>query len=162
MGVVTDIRRRRRVPAAGQATTGPCASAAGPGGGDRPGKGGGRGTLSLFRRVFSLDAAGLVVATALLLGPVTVSTPVMPGEALVVLGGLAALLAANAVVLRVGLAPLERLGRAMATADLLRPGAPAVAAVPAETTGLITTYDAMLDRLRAERAAGAARALHAQ
>ncbi|MDG9719816.1 sensor histidine kinase [Streptomyces sp. DH24] len=118
--------------------------------------------MSLFWRIFSLNATGLVVATALLLGPVTVSTPVLPGEALVVLAGLAVLLTGNAVVLRVGLAPLKRLGRAMATADLLRPGAPAVAAGPAETAELITTYNTMLDRLRSERAAGAARALHAQ
>ncbi|MFF9623172.1 sensor histidine kinase [Streptomyces griseosporeus] len=118
--------------------------------------------MSLFWRIFSLNAAGLVVAAALLLGPVTVSTPVLPGEALVVVAGLAALPAANAVVLRFGLAPLHRLGRAMATADLLRPGARARVAGPAETAGLITTYNAMLDRLAAERAVGAARALEAQ
>ncbi|WP_230396584.1 sensor histidine kinase [Streptomyces blattellae] len=118
--------------------------------------------MSLFWRIFSLNSAGLVVAAALLLGPVTVSTPVLPAEALVIAAGLAALLAANAVVLRVGLAPLQRLGRSMATADLLRPGARAVVAGPAETAELITTYNTMLDRLEAERAAGAARALSAQ
>ncbi|MFI9771716.1 sensor histidine kinase [Streptomyces sp. NPDC052415] len=118
--------------------------------------------MSLFWRIFSLNAAGLVVAAALLLGPVTVSTPVLPAEALVVVGGLAVLLAGNAVVLRLGLAPLARLGRAMAAADLLRPGARAVVAGPAETAELITTYNTMLDRLQSERAAGAARALSAQ
>ncbi|MFG2575618.1 sensor histidine kinase [Streptomyces sp. NPDC048481] len=118
--------------------------------------------MSLFWRIFGLDAAGLVVAAALLLGPVTVSTPVLPGEVLVVLGGLAALLTVNAVVLRVGLAPLGRLGRAMADADLLRPGARAVVAGPVETAELITTYNAMLDRLETERAASAAGALSAQ
>ncbi|MFF9279606.1 sensor histidine kinase [Streptomyces griseosporeus] len=118
--------------------------------------------MSLFWRIFSLNAAGLVVAAALLLGPVTVSTPVLPAEALVVVAGLAVLLAANAGVLRFGLAPLHRLGRAMATADLLRPGARAEVAGPAETAALIGTYNAMLDRLAAERAAGAARALDAQ
>ncbi|MCL7429882.1 HAMP domain-containing sensor histidine kinase [Streptomyces sp. YS415] len=118
--------------------------------------------MSLFWRIFSLNAAGLVVAAALLLGPVTVSTPVLPAEALVVVAGLALLLAGNAVVLRLGLAPLARLGRAMAAADLLRPGARAVVAGPAETAELITTYNTMLDRLQSERAAGAARALSAQ
>ncbi|WLW51767.1 sensor histidine kinase [Streptomyces sp. YU58] len=118
--------------------------------------------MSLFWRIFSLNAVGLFVAAALLLGPVTVSTPVLPGEALAVVGGLAALLAANALVLRVGLAPLKRLGGAMSTADLLRPGARAPVAGPAETAELITTYNTMLDRLEAERAAGAARALSAQ
>ncbi|GGM08951.1 histidine kinase [Streptomyces fumigatiscleroticus] len=118
--------------------------------------------MSLFWRIFSLNATGLVLATALLLGPVTVSTPVLPAEALVLLAGLAALLAGNAVVLRIGLAPLKRLGSAMAAADLLRPGARAVVAGPAETAALITTYNTMLNRLEAERAAGAARVLGAQ
>ncbi|WP_460070221.1 sensor histidine kinase [Streptomyces sp. YKOK-I1] len=118
--------------------------------------------MSLFVRIFTLNAVGLTVAAALLLGPVTVSTPVLPGEALVVLGGLAVLLAVNVLVLRVGLAPLGRLGRAMAGADLLRPGVRAVVSGPVETAELITTYNAMLDRLEAERAASAARALSAQ
>jgi two-component system sensor histidine kinase UhpB len=118
--------------------------------------------VSLFWRIFSLNAMGLIGAAALLLGPVTVSTPVLPAEALVVVVGLAALLAGNAIVLRLGLAPLRRLGRAMSTADLLRPGARAVVAGPAEAAELITTYNTMLDRLESERAAGAARALSAQ
>ncbi|MEU2285580.1 sensor histidine kinase [Streptomyces sp. NPDC013178] len=118
--------------------------------------------MSLFWRIFALNAVGLIAAAALLLGPVTVSTPVLPAEALVVVAGLAALLGVNAVVLRVGLAPLGRLGRAMADADLLHPGARAVVAGPVETAELITTYNAMLDRLEAERAASAARALSAQ
>ncbi|WP_406441928.1 HAMP domain-containing sensor histidine kinase [Streptomyces sp. NBC_01613] len=118
--------------------------------------------MSLFWRIFSLNATGLVVAAALLLGPVTVSTPVLPAEALVVVVGLATLLAGHAIVLRLGLRPLRQLGRAMSTADLLRPGARAVVAGPAEAAELITTYNTMLDRLESERAAGAARALSAQ
>jgi two-component system sensor histidine kinase UhpB len=150
MGVVTDIRGRRRA-----------AKVAGTGSHARTERGANR-TVSLFWRIFSLNAVGLILAAALLLGPVTVSTPVLPGEALAVVAGLAALLAANALVLRIGLAPLQRLGRAMATADLLRPGARAPVAGPAETAELITTYNTMLDRLEAERATGAARALSAQ
>ncbi|MEU1056348.1 HAMP domain-containing sensor histidine kinase [Streptomyces sp. NPDC005876] len=150
MGVVTDIRRRARAARLAPAVS--CAKA---------GRGG-KGTVSLFWRIFSLNAAGLVVATALLLGPVTVSTPVLPHEALILLAGLVVLLAGNAVVLRLGLVPLKRLGRAMATADLLRPGARPTVAGPAEAAELIATYNTMLDRLQAERAAGAARALHAQ
>ncbi|CQR61350.1 sensor histidine kinase [Streptomyces leeuwenhoekii] len=150
MGVVTDIRRRAR--AARLVAAKPWATSA------RSGK----KTVSLFWRIFSLNAAGLVMATALLLGPVTVSTPVLPGEALILLAGLTALLAGNAVVLRIGLAPLQRLSRAMATADLLRPGARPAVAGPAEAAELIATYNTMLDRLQTERAAGAARALQAQ
>ncbi|MER6344647.1 HAMP domain-containing sensor histidine kinase [Streptomyces sp. NPDC001595] len=118
--------------------------------------------MSLFWRIFSLNSVGLIAAAALLLGPVTVSTPVLPGEALVVVGGLAAMLAGNAAVLRIGLAPLRRLGRAMAAADLLRPGPRAVVAGPAETAELITTFNTMLDRLETERATSAAHALSAQ
>ncbi|MET8570542.1 HAMP domain-containing sensor histidine kinase [Streptomyces sp. NPDC004783] len=150
MGVVTDIRNRSRaarlVPAVLWAKSG------------RSGK----RTVSLFWRIFSLNAAGLFAATALLLGPVTVSTPVLPHEALILLGGLTALLAGNAFVLRLGLTPLRRLGRAMSTADLLVPGARPEVAGPAEAAELIATYNTMLDRLGAERAAGAGRALHAQ
>lgn len=150
MGVVTDIRSR--VGAAKLVAAVSCAKA---------GRSGKR-NVSLFWRIFSLNAAGLVVATALLLGPVTVSTPVLPGEALILLAGLTALLAGNAVVLRIGLTPLHRLGRAMATADLLVSGARPTVAGPAEAAELIATYNTMLDRLQAERAAGAGRALQAQ
>ncbi|MFJ9739251.1 sensor histidine kinase [Streptomyces sp. NPDC101166] len=118
--------------------------------------------MSLFWRIFALNAVGLVVAAAMLLGPVTVSTPVLPAEVLVVVGGLATLLAVNAVVLRVGLAPLARLGRSMADADLLHPGPRPVVSGPVETAELIATYNSMLDRLGAERAASAGRALSAQ
>ncbi|WP_432100609.1 HAMP domain-containing sensor histidine kinase [Streptomyces sp. WAC 04229] len=138
MGVVTDIRSRSRARRLAAAVS--CAEA---------GRSGKR-TVSLFWRIFSLNAAGLFVATALLLGPLTVSTPVLPGEALILLVGLAALLAGNAVVLRVGLRPLHRLGRAMATADLLVPGARPVVAGPAEAAQLIATYNTMLDRLQAQ------------
>ncbi|WP_282090618.1 HAMP domain-containing sensor histidine kinase [Streptomyces tendae] len=150
MGVVTDIRNR-----SGSAKLPAGASC------EQAGRSGKR-NVSLFWRIFSLNAAGLVVATALLLGPVTVSTPVLAGEALVLLVGLAALLAGNAVVLRIGLTPLHRLGRAMTTADLLVPGTRPEVSGPAEAAQLIATYNTMLDRLQAERAAGAGRALQAQ
>ncbi|MDW8804445.1 hypothetical protein P1P68_06475 [Streptomyces scabiei] len=44
--------------------------------------------MSLYGRIFLSDAAVLMVAVLLLLGPVTVSTPVLFGEALVLLAGL--------------------------------------------------------------------------
>jgi two-component system sensor histidine kinase UhpB len=44
--------------------------------------------VSLFWRIFLLNAAVLVAATVLLtLGPVTVSTPVLPTEALILAAG---------------------------------------------------------------------------
>ncbi|MFB6838965.1 HAMP domain-containing sensor histidine kinase [Streptomyces sp. NPDC056361] len=118
--------------------------------------------MSLYWRIFLLNASVLVVAVLLLFGPVTVSTPVLLGEALVLLAGLLAMLVANAFLLRLGLAPLQRLTRAMRTADLLRPGRRATAAGRGEIADLTRTFNTMLDRLEAERAASSARVLSAQ
>lgn len=118
--------------------------------------------MSLYWRILLLNAALLIFAVLLLLGPVTVSTPVLLGEALVLGAGLIAMLIANAVLLRIGLAPLQRLIRAMTTADLLRPGSRPAVTGPGEIAKLITTFNMMLDRLEAERAASSARVLSAQ
>ncbi|WP_320777487.1 HAMP domain-containing sensor histidine kinase [Streptomyces sp. CRN 30] len=117
--------------------------------------------FSLYWRIFLLNAAVLVVAVLLLLGPVTVSTPVAHGEALVIGVGLAAMLVVNAVLLRVGMAPLQRLTRAMATADLLRPGARPEVTGHGEIAGLTASFNAMLDRLESERATSSGRVLTA-
>lgn len=119
--------------------------------------------MSLFWRIFLLNAAVLSAATiALLLGPATVSTPVVLTEVVVLGIGLAAMLVANAILLRVGLAPLERLTRIMTTVDLLRPVHRLPATGHAGIAQLITTFNTMLDRLEAERAASSALALSAQ
>ncbi|MFC0531839.1 sensor histidine kinase [Phytohabitans kaempferiae] len=119
--------------------------------------------MSLFWRIFLLNAAVLTVAVNLLLfGPVTVSTPVLFTEAVILTAGLAAMLLANAVLLRIGLAPLQRLTRAMATIDLLQPGPRPAVTGHAGIADLIRTFNAMLDRLEAERATSTARALSAQ
>ncbi len=119
--------------------------------------------MPLFWRIFLLNAVVLVAATvALLLGPVTVSTPVLFTEAMILTGGLAAMLIANAVLLRVGLAPLDRLTRAMTEIDLLRPGPRPVATGHGGIAELIRTFNSMLDRLEAERGDSTARALSAQ
>lgn len=119
--------------------------------------------MSLFWRIFLLNAAVLVAATTtLLLGPVTVSTPVLLTEAVILAGGLVAMLIANAVLLRIGLAPLRRLTRAMTTVDLLQPEPPVPGGGQAGIADLIHAFNAMIERLEAERAASAARALSAQ
>ncbi|MFH8572442.1 histidine kinase [Streptomyces sp. NPDC017993] len=118
--------------------------------------------MSLYWRIFLLNAAVLVVAVLLLLGPVTVSTPVLFGEALVLIAGLVAMLFANAVLVRIGLAPLQRLARAMATADLLQPGHRTTVTGPGEIAELTKAFNAMLGRLEAERAASSGRVLSAQ
>ncbi|NXY96205.1 sensor histidine kinase, partial [Streptomyces sp. BR123] len=118
-------------------------------------------TVSLYWRIFLLNAAVLVLSVALLFGPVTVSTPVLFGEAIVLVCGLVVMLVLNAVLLRVGLAPLGRLNRAMATADLLNPGERPRVSGQGEIARLTGTFNAMLDRLEAERAASSGRVLTA-
>ncbi|WP_232835797.1 HAMP domain-containing sensor histidine kinase [Actinocorallia populi] len=117
----------------------------------------------LFWRIFGLNALVLGAATALLLwAPVTVSVPVLLTEAVVLLSGLAVMLIANAALLRIGLAPLSRLSRLMTTVDLLQPGRRLPVPGRGGLTGLISTFNAMLDRLETERADASARVLSAQ
>lgn len=122
--------------------------------------------MSLFWRIFGLNALVLGTATALLLwAPVTVSVPVLLTEAFILVGGLSVMLVANGALLRWGLSPLGRLTRLMATVDLLRPGqrlAVPGAGAGGEVTELIRTFNAMLDRLEHERATSSAQALLAQ
>ncbi|MET8147877.1 HAMP domain-containing sensor histidine kinase [Actinoplanes sp. NPDC049668] len=121
------------------------------------------GTVSLFWRVFAINAAVLTAATVLvLLGPVTVSTPFVLTEALILSAGLVAMLVANGLLLRIGLAPLQRLTRAMTTIDLLRPGPRPTVTGHGGVADLISAFNAMLDRLEADRASSNARALSAQ
>ncbi|MEU0037605.1 MULTISPECIES: HAMP domain-containing sensor histidine kinase [unclassified Streptomyces] len=119
--------------------------------------------MSLFWRIFGLNAVVLGTATALLLwAPVTVSVPVVLTEAVILVGGLVVMLVANAALLRWGLAPLVRLTGLMTTVDLLRPGQRLPAKGGGEVAELIRTFNAMLDRLEQERATSSARVLLAQ
>ncbi len=119
--------------------------------------------MRLFWRVFWLNALVGAVATVLLMvGPWTVSAPIRLIEAVVLLAGLAAMLAVNAALLRWGLAPLDRLTRLMTTVDLLRPGQRLPVTGSGEVAALIGTFNQMLGRLEAERGASSARALSAQ
>ncbi|MGC4977140.1 HAMP domain-containing sensor histidine kinase [Streptomyces sp. DT199] len=119
--------------------------------------------MSLFWRIFALNAVVLGTATALLLwAPVTVSVPVLLTEAVILVGGLAVMLVANAALLRLGLAPLDRLTKLMTTVDLLRPGQRLPASGGGGVAEVIRTFNAMLERLEQERVASSARALMAQ
>ncbi|SDG56291.1 two-component system, NarL family, sensor histidine kinase UhpB [Lentzea fradiae] len=119
--------------------------------------------MSLFGRIFLLNALVLVAAAnVLVFGPATVSTPALLREVLVLTAGLGVMLIANAVLIRIGLAPLGRLTRAMTTIDLLKPGPRLVAKGHGEIAELITTFNSMIDRLEAERGHSAAMALSAQ
>ncbi len=119
--------------------------------------------VSLFWRIFGLNAVVLGFATALLLwAPVTVSVPVLLTEAVILVGGLGVMLVANGALLRWGLAPLDRLTRLMTTVDLLRPGQRLPVSGGGEVAELIRTFNAMLERLEHERATSTARVLLAQ
>src|SRR5262245_46344660 len=79
--------------------------------------------VPLYWRVFLLNAVVFVSGTTVLaLSPATVSSPVLATEVLVLAGGLVVILVANAVLLRVAMAPLDRLTNLMKSIDLLRPG----------------------------------------
>ncbi len=124
--------------------------------------GAGRG-LPLFWRVCLVNGAVFAVGTAVLAAsPATVSTPVLAREALVLAVGLTVMLVANGLVIRAMLGPLDRLRHLMEDVDLLRPGQ----RLPEEGSGpvsdLIGSFNAMLERLEAERAASSGQALAAQ
>lgn len=119
--------------------------------------------MSLFGRIFLLNTVVLSVATAVLLfAPITVSSPAVSTEVLVLVLGLIAVLIADAALLHVGLRPLKRLTRTMTSVDLIRPQPRPVAEGPGDVADLITTFNAMLDRLETERNFSAARALSIQ
>ena len=119
--------------------------------------------MSLFWRIFVLNAIVLTAATALLIvAPVTVSADPVVTEIAVLVAGLAVMLGANALLLRVGLAPLARLSRAMRTIDLLRPEPRPIPDGHEGIADLIRAFNTMIDRLETERATSAARALSAQ
>ncbi|RNI20711.1 HAMP domain-containing sensor histidine kinase [Flexivirga caeni] len=119
--------------------------------------------MSLFWRIYLLNAVVLVAATVTLLaGPVSVSTRPVFAEILVLTVGLALLLALDAILFRIGLAPLRRLSRAMASVDLLQPHTRPVDAGSGEVGEVIHTFNSMLGRLEAERSRSTARALSAQ
>src|SRR5581483_11807949 len=119
--------------------------------------------LPLLWRVFAINAALLAVATLLLaVTPVTIHAPIALVEAVVLVAGLLAMLAANLLLLRPTFAPLERLVRRMRTVDLLRPGQRLVEEGGLEVAELVRGFNEMLERLEAERRESSRRALAAQ
>ncbi|MGH2394321.1 MAG: HAMP domain-containing sensor histidine kinase [Candidatus Limnocylindria bacterium] len=119
--------------------------------------------MPLFWRVCLTNGAVFVVGTAILaVSPATVSSPVLLTEAVVLAVGLAVILAANALLLRASLVPLDRLARLMERVDLLRPGERLAETGNGAVSHLIHSFNAMLARLEAERGASTAQALAAQ
>jgi two-component system, NarL family, sensor histidine kinase UhpB len=120
--------------------------------------------VSLFWRVFAVNAAVLVVAVAVLaLSPATVSSRISAGELAVLAGGVAGVLAINLLALRRVFGPLERLTALMRRVDPLAPGQRIeVARQAAEVAELSHAFNDMLDRLELERRDSARHALDAQ
>ncbi|WP_406070945.1 histidine kinase [Micromonospora sp. NBC_01638] len=120
-------------------------------------------TQALFRRLFALNGLVFTVGTLVLaLSPATVSSPVLLTEVPVLIIGLALILAVNALLLRTSLAPLGALTTLMQRVDLLQRGDRLVDSGNGDLTNLIETFNAMLDRLEAERSASSAHALAVQ
>lgn len=118
--------------------------------------------VPLVWRVFLVNAGILLAASgALLLTPVTVSSPVAAQEVVAVLGGLAIMLFVDLALLRRAFLPLERLATRMEAVDLLRPGPRVEERTDQEVATLTTAFNAMLERLEVERRGGAQRAVMA-
>jgi two-component system sensor histidine kinase UhpB len=119
--------------------------------------------LPLLWRVFAINAVLLIVATVLLaITPVTIHASIALVEVLVLVVGLAGMIAANLLLLRATFAPLDRLVRRMRTVDLLRPGQRLAEDGGVEVAELVRTFNEMLERLEAERRESSRRALAAQ
>jgi two-component system, NarL family, sensor histidine kinase UhpB len=119
--------------------------------------------VPLFWRIFLLN--GLVFFAgvgSLALSPATVSSPPLPTEVLVLSVGLIIMLVMNAILLRVGLAPVGRLIGLMEHVDLLRPGHRLPEQGNRDLEPLVESFNQMLARLETERSASTARVLSAQ
>jgi two-component system sensor histidine kinase UhpB len=113
--------------------------------------------MTLFARVFGLNAAVLIAAAvALVLTPASIDADPRAEQVVALAVGVLVLLAVNLVLLRRMLAPLSRLIGDMRTVDLLVPGR----RVPRdgashELAQLSDAFNDMIDRLERERQASA-------
>ena len=120
-------------------------------------------TLSLFWRVFAVNAGLLaVIAILLLVSPVEISAPIATAQALIVVAGLVITVVTNAVLLRRAVTPLELLARRMDAVDLLRPGQRLPVGRDDEVGRVVHAFNRMLDRLESERVQAGRRVLAAQ
>jgi two-component system, NarL family, sensor histidine kinase UhpB len=118
---------------------------------------------SLFWRVFAVNAGILgAIALLLLFSPVEIDAPIKATQALIVLAGLVITIAANAILLRRAVAPLERLAQRMDTVDLLRPSQRLPVGRGDEVGRVVAAFNRMLDRLERERRHSGQRVLAAQ
>jgi two-component system sensor histidine kinase UhpB len=106
----------------------------------------------------------VVAAVLLILTPITISAPVTLHELLLIGAAVVAMLSATLLLLRRALSPLHELMTLMHTVDPLDPGrrVSSVAGSNVEVVALADAFNAMLDRVEAERRDSARRALAAQ
>jgi two-component system sensor histidine kinase UhpB len=114
--------------------------------------------------VFAGNSIVLCIAiTILAVTPATVTVPTRLDEAVVVVGGLTAILLTNLALLRHAFAPLRRLTRMMGQVEPLEPGGRIpVYGDDTEVVELTRAFNEMLDRLEAERRESAHRSIEAQ
>jgi two-component system sensor histidine kinase UhpB len=124
----------------------------------------GFGRLPLVWQLFVPNAAVLIVAgAALILSPATISSPTHLTEALVLVLGLAAMLAVNLLIISRTVAPLGQLTRVMRDVDPLRPGQRvAIESGGEEIVELAAGFNRMLERIETERRDSGRRMLAAQ
>jgi two-component system sensor histidine kinase UhpB len=115
---------------------------------------------SLFWRVFLVNATLVTLAVVLLaVSPLTVSNPVTSRQGWLLALGVGVVLAANVLLLRVSLRPLERLTQLMQRIDLLKPGERLEVAGARELNVVLSTFNAMLERLERERRVSSSRSV---
>lgn len=118
--------------------------------------------VSLYTRVVAVNTAILLAAAlALALTPVTVSFALAAEQAVILAVGVVVMLLADAALLRISFRSLDGLVARMATLDLLQPRERLEEVGGRETRALISGFNAMLERLEAERLASARRTLSA-
>lgn len=120
-------------------------------------------SLPLFWRVCLINGLVFVLGTlALVTSPATVSARPLWSEVVVLAIGLTVVIVLNGALLRSALRPLDRLTAVMAAIDLRHPGRRLDEQGSGPAKDLVHGFNAMLERLEAERSASTTRALHAQ
>jgi two-component system sensor histidine kinase UhpB len=120
---------------------------------------------SLAARTFLAGAAVLVLIFVLfLVTPVEVSYPIKLGQAVILFGGLLAMLAIQLLLIRRVLAPLRHLADQMQSVDLRQPQQQRIETTSrdSEITAFVETFNDMLERLADEQRQSARAALGAQ
>ena len=118
---------------------------------------------ALYWRILGINGVIFAIGTLLLaVAPVTISSPILLRELPVLVIGLTVMMAANALLLRASLSPLERLTALMARLDSLRSGDRLSASGNGDVFRLVDQFNAMLDRLEADRSISTAVVLEAQ